>query len=324
VSVSQQPWVMRRRHQAREFRDRHIDAQLRQLSRVRRQLLRGEVDVLVLGDSSCLFGAASDTDPAMIPELIGRELGGLRVASICGAGYAAKQHAEFLRILAMLPVRPLYLVTSVCVRTSTSVHVTTHPTYAYTESLEHLAAITSPKRRIRYLQRKPRTDSTAYDVFHARPVTTRWGGDSSIGEFRDRLKGHGAPPWDAAHERTLFDYFHGEVVTPETPGVADWEEFGRAVAAYGVPTVSFRTMAPLGRGEAHFPGEFEAHVRANQAVIDDAIRSTAGSAYEIVGGDLVEDDYADSRDATEHFALSGRLKVARAVASAFSSMSSRD
>jgi hypothetical protein len=312
---------MRRRHQAREFRDRHIDAQLRQLSRVRRQLLRGEVDVLVLGDSGCLFGSPADPDPAMIPELIGRELGGLRVASIAGAGYAARQYAEFLRILGTLPVRPRFLVTSVCVRTSCSVHVTRHPIYSYEASARHLARIESARHRIRYVKREAPTDPAAYDAFHALPVHTRWSGDTTIGAFREQLKGAGAPPWPAEHESKLFDYFHGEVVTPETPGLADWVQFGRAVAAYGVPAVSYRTVAPMERGELHFPGEFEAFVRANIALVDDAIRSTAGPDYPIVGGDLDDSDFADAQDGTEHFSLSGRLKLARAVASAFSSMS---
>ncbi|RJS45436.1 hypothetical protein [Nocardioides cavernaquae] len=300
----------------RELRDRHVDPTLRQLARVRRQLLRGEVDVLLLGDSSCLFGAAGDTDTAMIPELIARELGGLRVAAISGAGYSARQHAEFLRILGTLPVRPQYLVTSVCVRTGCSVHVTQHPTYSYELTRVHLAQIDSAARRIRYVHRKPRTDPSAYDRFHALPVTTRWGGASTIGAFRDRLKGQGPPPWPIEHERALFDYFHGEEYSSETPGIADWVEFGRQVAAYGVPTVSYRTAAPMARGELNFPGEFEAHAQSNIKLVDDAIRSTAGADYQIVGGDLDDVDFANATDATEHFSISGRLKLARAIARA--------
>jgi hypothetical protein len=317
VSLSHHPWVLRRRNQAREFRDRHVDPTLRQLARVRRQLLRGEVDVLLLGDSTCLFGAPGDTDLAMIPEMIGREMGGLRVATMAGAGYSARQHAEFLRILGTLPVRPRYLVTSVNVRTGCSVHVTHHPTYSYELTREHLAQIDSAAHRIRYVHRKPRTDASAYDRFHALPVTTRWGGESTIGAFRDRLKGQGRPPWPIEHERALFDYFHGEEYSAETPGIADWVEFGRQVAAYAVPTVSYRPEAPMERGERNFPGEFEMHARANIKLVDDAIRSTAGPDYQLVDVPLADEDYVDAQDATEHFSDTGRIQLARAIAQAF-------
>jgi hypothetical protein len=310
------PWMVKQRTRFRAFRTRHVDLQLQQLERARRRLLNGDVDVLVLGDSGCLFGAAGDVDSAMIPELISRELGGLRVVALSGAGYSARIHADFLRVLGTLPVRPRYLVTSVCVRTGTSVHVTTHPTYSYEQTHRRLAAITSAKHRISYLQRKPPSDTAAYEAFHAQAVTTRWGGDSTIGAFRAKLKGQGPLPWAPEVERTLFDYFHGEVLTEDHPRLADWEALGREIAAYGVPAVSYRTVGPIERGEVHFPGEFEPHVHGNIKLVDQALESSAGRDFQIVGGDLVDEDYADSRDGTEHFALSGRLKLARAVASA--------
>lgn len=310
------PWMVKQRTRVRAFRTRHIDLQLQQLERARRLLLAGDVDVLVLGDSGCLFGAPGESDTRMIPELIGRELGGLRVVALTGAGYSARLHAEFLRVLGTLPVRPRYLVTSVCVRTGTSVHVTTHPTYAYEQTHRRLATITSAKHRISYLRRKPEADAAAYDVFHAQAVTTRWGRGDTIGAFRAQLKGKGAPPWASEVEQALFDYFHGEVLTEDHPRLADWKELGRQIAAYGVPTVSYRTMGPVERGEMNFPGEFEAHVRANVELVDAAVSSTAGPRHTIVGGGLTDADYADSRDGTEHFSFSGRQKLARAVADA--------
>lgn len=312
LGLMSRPWVLRQRTRARELQSRYVDRQLHHLQRARRRLLRGEVDILLLGDSSCLFGAPRDTDRALIPEMLARETGA-RVTVLAGAGYSAAIHAEFLRILGMLPVRPRAVVTSVCVRTSATVHVTRHPTYAYPASLAAMDLISGPRDRIRAFRRTDLPGPAEYAAFEALPVTTRWGGTSTIGEFRTALKGHGPPPWAPDTERRLFDYFHGEVVTPDNPGLARWSEFGRQVAAYGVPTVSYRTVPPIGRGELHFPGEFAELAWANRAVVDKSIRATAGPLHQLVGDDLDDDDFVDSRDATEHFSSSGRLKIVRTV-----------
>lgn len=299
---------MRERQRLRELRDRLVDQQLRQLEALRTGLRKGEVDVLLLGDSSCLFGSPRDRDPALIPELLGRRLGA-RVAHISGAGYSAPLHAEVLRLLGTLDERPTAVVSSICVRTSTSTHVIEHPIYSYRTSLRTMARLQSARRHVRSLGRGSVAAPGEYDAWRAKPVRTRWSGASTIGDFRDSLQGLGPRPWPAQKEALLFDYFHGELLADDSPALDGWREFGRQVRAFGVPAVSYQTAVPIERGELHYPGEFAELARAKRALVDAAVRATAGPDYVILDPDLEDADFADSRDATEHFALSGREKV---------------
>lgn len=305
--------VVELRLKVRGVRQRHIDFQLRQLEAIRKRIIRGEVDVLVLGDSSCLFGSPHDTDPAMIPELIGRELG-VRVAHFSGAGYSAPLHAEVLRILGTLDERPQAVVSSVCVRTSMMKQVVANPVYGYRSTLEVLAGIKTGRHRIRSLGRGFQASPEDYAAYEAEPVTTHWSGETTLGALRSKLVGQGAPPWPPEVEATRFDFFHGEVLGPDHPRLELWREFGRQALAYGVPVVSYQTAESAERGELHYPGEFAARMQENRRLVADAVRETAGPQTPILDPGLVDADYADSRDASEHFALSGRLKVARGVA----------
>lgn len=292
-----------------------VDQQLKQLEALRRAVIGG-VDVVVLGDSTCFFGADEDTDRTMIPGLIGREMGGASVAVIAGAGFNARFHGEVLRILGTLEERPRFLVTSLCVRTNLGVHVTRHPIYSYPHSFANLTRIDSAGHRIRSFGKGHVPTPEEYAAFDSLPVVTRWRRDSTVGGFRRQLKGLGPMPWTSELEQTLFDYFHGEEYAPDHPGLEDLRELGRQIQAYGVPTVSYQTQVPVERGEIHFPGEFAPLVDYNRKIVDGAVGETAGAGWQVVDPQLVLSDYAHPLDGVEHFAYSGRLKIARAVAAA--------
>lgn len=308
------PRLASARHRLRELRNSNVDQQLKRVEQARRALKRGEVDVLFLGDSTCLFGAPRDEDTTMMPGLISRELGGARVLDISGPGYSAPLRSEILRFLGTLDQRPQALVASVCVRTSVAVHVTEHPVYSYVRSREALARIPSADRRVSYVRRSPRPDEEAYATFGALPVRTRWTGETTIGYFRSRLMGNGPLPWPGDLERLLFDYFHGEVVTADNPRLEASRAFGRQVREYGVPTVAYVPPVPIHQGERHYPGEFADLTLANRRVLERALADSAGPDWRLVHEDLEDDDFVDHRDGVEHFAFSGRLKIARAVA----------
>lgn len=306
--------VVRLRLKIRDVRHRHVDVQLRQLEVIRKRIIRGDVDVLVLGDSSCLFGSPRDPDPAMIPELIGRELGGVRIAHFSGAGYSAPLHAEVLRILGTLDERPRAVVTSVCVRTSMMKQVVANPQYNYRTTLEAMAGIRSARHRIRSLGRGYEPSPEEYAGYETEPVRTHWSGETTLGDLRSKLVGQGPPPWPPEVEATRFDFFHGEVLDADHPRLELWREFGRQAVSYGVPVVSYQTAESEERGELHYPGEFTSVMKANRALVAAAIRETAGADHPILDPGLHDEDFADSRDGSEHWALSGRLKVARGVA----------
>lgn len=299
----------------REVRDRLVNRQLRRLDQVRRALRRGEVDVLLLGDSSCLFGSPRDTDLRLIPELLGQRLDA-RVVQFSGAGYSARMHAEVLRLLATLDERPAAVVTSICVRTGTSTHVMRHPLFAYDHSLRLMGRLPGARHHLRSFGRGWVPTPPDYAAWRALPVRTRWTGDSTIGAFRSALEGLGPRPWSREKEALLFDYFHGELLGADDPSLDQWRELGGRVASYGVPTVSYLTAPPVERGERHYPGEFEPLVLEKRALLLGALRETAGAHYPVVDGGLVDEDFADSQDATEHFSFSGRTKLVEGVATA--------
>ncbi len=251
----------------------------------------------------------------MIPELLGRRLDA-RVVHISGAGYSAPVYAEVLRFLGTLDERPAAVVSSVCVRTSTSTHVIRHPVYSYEHSLEAMRHLRSARHHVRALGRGRAPEPGDYSAWKALPVVTRWSGETTIGAFRDRLEGLGPRPWPAEKEALLFDYFHGELLSGDDPLLERWRELGRQVRAYGVPAVGYQAAIPVDRGEVHYPGEFAELAKHKRALVEDAVRDTAGADYVVLDPGMTDGDFADSSDGTEHFSLSGRAKVVEAVAAA--------
>ena len=107
--------VQKQLTRVRKLRDRWVDHPLNQIEQARRQLLEGDVDVLVLGDSSTLCWSVHDTDRTLLPELIGQRLGA-KVVNLAGPGYGAYIFAHALRILGTLEQRPKVVVASVPIR----------------------------------------------------------------------------------------------------------------------------------------------------------------------------------------------------------------
>ena len=305
----------RLRARARVLRDRVVDQQLRQLERVRHGLLRGEVDVLVMGESSCILGRPGERETATIPQLLGRRLDA-RVAHFVGPGFSPRMYSEALRILGTLDVRPEVVVTSICVRTSTATHVVDHPVYAHERSYQAMRRIGSARSRIGSVGGVPRPTVAEYAAFEALPVQTRWGGASTVGDFRRRLKGHGPLPWPGGLEAVLFDYYHGELLETDNRGLGQWRGFGEHARRYGTRFVGYRTPIPVGQGVAHHGPDFAEFTASKRALVDAAVCESAGPGHVLVDPQLDDEEFADQRDGTEHYAYSGRLRVVEAVAAA--------
>lgn len=301
------------RARARTLRNRLVNQQLKQLQQVRNQLLRGEVDVLALGDSSFTTPSPRDTDFRMIPTLLGEQLDGARVATIASAGLSGALFGEFLRVLSGLDQRPAAVVFSFPIRTNAMTHVWRHPRYSYSTTHAALAAIRPEAPRIRAFGKGHEPFPADFQEFEKITVHTRWGGESTIGRFRTTLQGNGPHPWPPDLERMLFDYYHGEVVEPDNPYLPRLAEFGARITEYGVPAFAYWTIPPLAEGERLFPGEFADHVRGNWDVVRKTLTGATGRLT-VVEPELADEDFEDVHNANEHFSLSGRLKIADLLA----------
>lgn len=121
----------------------------------------------------------------------------------------------------------------------------------------------------------------AHAEFEALGIETRWGGRSTIGEQRRLLHGVRHALGDPDEGRRLFDYFHGEVVGPDSYQLGAWARLGRLLASYAVPVVSYRTPIPLEYGERLFPGQFLDHVEGNFRILESVWMPAVGSALSL-------------------------------------------
>jgi hypothetical protein len=309
------PLLVRLRARARVARDRLVNQDLLQLERLRRGLSAGKIDVLLLGDSSCFIGRPGEPDDTKIPDLLARRLG-VRVGAFAGSGFSAPMYAEVLRVLGTLDRRPRAVVTTICVRTSTSTHVLRHPIYAHEQSYEAIRRLDSAHCPIRPMGGVGRPSAAEYARFEALTVQTRWGGESTIGAFRRQLKGQGPMPWPEALDALLFDYLHGELLEPDNQGLVDWRRCGEQIRQYGVRTVGYQSPIAVNRGVSHFGHEFADFAAHKRRLVASAVAQDAGPDLELVDPILDDDDFAVQRDGTEHYAYSGRRKVVEAIVAA--------
>ena len=307
--------MQRQLSKLRRLRSRLVNVPLRQVEQARRRLETEDVDVLLLGDSSTLCWSLRDTDRTLLPELIGQRLG--NVVPLSGPGFGATIYAEAARLLTTMPRRPKAVVFTLALRTSTATHIVADPITGYHRSLAAMSEVSSARRRIRYLGRGGTyaTDQER-DAFLAQEVDSRWNGRRTIGWYREQLVGTGLPPWPIELERLRFDYFYGEQLHADNPRLDSLATLARRLEEYGVPVVGVWTRPPMQRGEMHFPGEFEAHVRSHKVLQDQALARGSSSVGPMLDIHLEDEDFEDSFNATEHFAYPGRVKVADAIADA--------
>lgn len=306
--------VLRSFRTARGWTSQFVDLPLRQLQATAGQLRESGADILYLGNSTNLYVEPLG-DGRRLTDLIDAELGSdLVTTGLAGPGYGAELHAEAVRLLGTLAQRPRAVVLSLAVRTS-AVHVARHPAYGYRRSLDLLRTLDEPAGRLPSVTLRNRPTHADFERFHALAVTTRWRRGRTIGEFQAALRGSRAAAEDLERQRTLFDYLHGEVLGPEHPRLRHYAELGTRLRDYGVPVVAYWAPIPVDRGEACFPAEFIAHVEANLRVARKTFEDALGPLLRPVDtGWTPDEEFIDGRDGSEHWNLSGRLRMASLIA----------
>lgn len=308
------------RDRLRQVRNRWIDQTMVRLEHTRQRLLEGDGDILLLGDSSCLHWAHSDTDRTLLPQLLA-ERTGASVITLAGGGYDARMHDQLLRVLSMIDQRPRAVVACMAIRPNTAVHVREHPLHGHGRTRAALERISPPLRSVRaFANGGSAAPKREVARFRARTVTTRWGGTATLGERLAKVEGLGPPPWPVEVEQMRFDYFHGEAVREDNPGLADITAFGRRLEDYGVPAVVCWSQVPVAHGESLFPGEFEAAIANDLGLVEQALTRGATRLDGLLKPALENPDFQDVRNGTEHYAHSGRVKVADEMAKALAAL----
>lgn len=300
----------------RHWRNQLVDQQVRQLRQAVRRLRKGDVDVLILGDSTTLFVDQTEQDPRRLEQMIQDELGpDVSIVTIAGPGAPPRLRAELVRILSTLENRPKAVLLSIAARTAADVHILRHPDYGYPRTLEYLSKVRDADARLISVGPQNRSTKADFDSFRALPVTTRWGTASTIGEFLTQLRGRRGAAEDINRQRMQFDYLHGEVIGPDHPALTELAELGRRLRAYGVPVVLYEPPVPIERGEQYFPGEFAAHVDANYKTCTAAVTGELGDLVDLVElGRTPDEEFIDPADGSEHCNYKGRRKLAKLLA----------
>ncbi|MDZ5620008.1 hypothetical protein SFC88_04195 [Nocardioides sp. HM23] len=308
------------RDRMRQVRNRWIDQTLLRLEQARRQLEQGEGDILLLGDSSCLYWAHADTDRTLIPELLA-ERTGASIVTVAGGGYDARMHDALLRVLGMADNRPRAVLACLAIRPNTATHVREHPLHGHGRTRAALARISPPLRRVRaFANGGSAAPKREVAEFRARTVTTRWGGTATLGERLAKVEGLGPPPWPTEVEQMRFDYFHGQPVHDDNPGLADLTAFGRRLDEYGVPAVVCWSQVPVAHGERLFPGEFETAIEHDLGLVEQALCQGSTRLDGLLKPVLEDTDFQDYRNGIEHYSYSGRVKVADEMAKALAAL----
>jgi hypothetical protein len=312
--------VLELRARLRQLRNRWVDQTLAGVERARTSLERGDVDILMLGDSSFLHWAHHDTDRTIIPDLLA-ERTGASVLTVAGGGFDARMYDEILRVLGMVDQRPRAVVFSVAIRANTGVHIREHPIHGHARTRAVLARTNPPLGHVRsFANGGSSAPPRAVRAFRSLPVTTRWGGTSTIGHRLSQVEGLGPPPWPVEVERRRFDYFHGEYVQEDNPGLDALAALGRRLAEYGVPAIANWAQVPVEHGERLFPGEFADHVQRNFERVESALLRDPDVLPPLLRPDLEDADFQDARNGTEHFSYSGRVKIADEMAKSLSDL----
>lgn len=318
VRVLNRTPVMRWLRKARAWRDQNFDPQVRQLRATARLLRRGDIDVLFIADSSATFYAPTDVDQARLPQMLQRELGGdLKVHLLAGAGYHPAVHAELVRILGTLEQRPKVVVQSTAIRTAGGArHIVDHPEYGYQRSLERLRRIRSARHLGSAWDPGLRRGAEDFDAFHAIEVDTRWKQARTIGEFRGKLVGRRGSEEVLERQQMLFDYFHGDTYLPDDPGPQAFRLLAQRLREYGVPVVQYWPPIPVEMGEKYFPGEFEAHTRANWERLQPVWEAELGELNHLAADPFgtPPEEFIDRYDGTEHWNEAGRARLAKLLA----------
>lgn len=298
----------------RAWFNQFIDLPIRQLRTAVRRFERGPVDVVYLGNSTNLFVAPDEPRWRRLHELIKAEFPDARTVDFLGPAYNLELYSEFIRLLSTLERRPRLVVASLALRTAAT-NIVEHPDYGYHHAIKLMRDLKKPTGHLPFFSARNRRTATDWQRFEALPLRTRWSRGQTIGDFLSVLRGRRNASEDLERQRALFDYLHGEFLTPDHPPFHLYAELGGRLREYGVPVVAYWAPVPVDRGETYFPGQFAQHIDTNMDVARKSFEDALGPlCYPVELGHTPDEEFIDSRDGSEHWNFTGRRRVVRLIA----------
>lgn len=297
----------------RKVLDRFSDVEARQLNSLRRAY-RGTKgpDVLVFGDSAMFWTAPDEPDPRRLYQMVADELGrDTRVKVLYGPGYHARIVMAFLAALEQCASRPRIVVVP------TSIMMTTrgwlqHPEFSYEHASADLLTAIADGSKPRRLARTPTDVADAYD---RTPAPSLFGEERTYGELRMLIHGQAQTPWQkAVRRRNRIDFYNGERLEADSPGVALVRDLGRTLVRMGLPSVAY--LLPVNRDDIASEGGQAAldHVAHNADVIVTAYSDAVGDTGRIVNAvfDAPGEEFIDPL----HLGSAGRRRLANRIVAA--------
>lgn len=287
--------------------ERFGDIGLHQLRSIQ-QAYRGSTgpEVLVLSDSTMYFPAARGILPTrgladrrimleMIRDRLGRRV---QVEAAVGPAYNYRMAMAYLYGLSKCRSRPRLVVISLWPGLAMSAWLD-HPVLGYEREARGLrAAVDAGGSGPRRLDPPTESDWHVYDHL---PAPTLSDLQRTMGELFFLTTCHSSArwpqtPWQKEVQlRHRVDYYHGERLEPESPGIVLIAEMGRMLSAMEIPSVAYISAVNYSDAVRFAGDDARDHIRHNAEVIEAAYREGTGKLGTCVNGvfDCTASDFCD-------------------------------
>jgi hypothetical protein len=230
--------------------------------------------VIFFGDSVLSFVGGRDVGRRRLDTMVSQSLGSeVKVHVVDGPSFNPDLYDAYLRLLAGTPHRPLVIV-PLCIRVRTPT-LMEHPVHGHKRALQALRETdpTGPLWQVRGSW--PRPTQSEFDEFHRVPYSTLLG-DLTIGDYLKSMAACATSGDEKARIRLLYNYHHGGVLEPDSPGMEAIPRMARTIAELGCPAVAYHSPVPVQTGVTLLGRELADRTEASFAAMGAGYRAGAG------------------------------------------------
>jgi hypothetical protein len=317
------------RHRLEPVRRRLLNPEIEAYLRLMAATRRGRtLDVLVLADSTWLWIAAQDTDLRLVTQMFGDALPpDVSWHWIAGGGYHPGLFLAYVRALldAGRPLPPV-IVMSANVR-MLQPYIRAQPEYRFDGAIASMgrAARSRTPWMVRPSVKTPNAEEQAR--YAATEISSAFDVPRTAGEYWQLIAAtRGTPEADRERRRLVFNFFFGvpsDAATNER--VQQLREVSRLITDAGSRLIAYADPVNVEGGSELLGPDFTEHVRREDRIVEEAVRSGSGGALTwLPWVDVLPAEASLHRhDATQHLAESGRRFMADGLADAVSAVLGR-